>query len=146
LLRVGLCQSCTARAQARESFESEMKDAIKQVQEMVNQPVTRRARTDDMQVALYHPGWFHQGANKPDYNNVDVRTTQQTPYAQQEYVTSDLNPGFVFLGAELEFNPNTKYFYTDYSLPKKKLTGSEMDEINRLYRVIGKCEKALAKL
>ena len=37
----------------------------------------------------------------------------------------------------------TKYFYEDRSLPKKKLTGEEMLEINRLYRVIGRCKEQL---
>jgi len=42
------------------------------------------------------------------------------------YVTSDLNPGVVFVGSEIEFNPMTKFFYIDRSLPKKKLTEAEM--------------------
>ena len=37
----------------------------------------------------------------------------------------------------------TKIFYIDRSLPKKKLTEAEMVEINRLYRVIGNCERQL---
>jgi len=58
-------------------------------------------------------------------------------------VTSDVNPGVVFVGPELEFNSMTKYFYVDRSLPKKKLTEAEMLEINRLYRIIGTCEEKL---
>jgi hypothetical protein len=27
-----------------------------------------------------------------------------------------LNPGLVWYGSQVEFNPMTKYFYTDYSL------------------------------
>jgi hypothetical protein len=92
------------------------------------------------------PGWFHAGAAKPDFNNVDVRTTQDTSYGQHEYVTSDLNPGVVFRGAEVEFNSMTKYFYTDLTLPRKRLSDDEMSEINRLYRIIGRCEKQLADL
>jgi hypothetical protein len=76
---------------------------------------------------------------------VDIRTTQQFPYVDQ-YVTSDLNPGVVFLGQELEFNSMTKYFITDRSVPKKKLTEAEMVEINRLYRIIGHCEQQLNEL
>jgi len=97
-------------------------------------------------VAFYSPGWFHQGAIKPDFNTVDVRATQQLDYAGHQYVTSDLNPGVVFLGNELEFNPMTKYFYTDRLVPKKKLTEAEMLEINQLYRVIGHCEQQLTEL
>ena len=39
----------------------------------------------------------------------------------------------------------TKYFYTDRSVPKKKLTEEEMLEINRLYRIIGQDQDRLAK-
>ena len=65
------------------------------------------------------------------------------PYARHEYVTSNLNPGVDFVGAELEFNSMTKFFYSDRSVPKKKLAESEMLEINRLYRIIGQCEQQL---
>jgi hypothetical protein len=122
-----------------------MDDAISRVQEIVNQPVKRLARTPNMRVGTFSPGWFHPGADKPDFNTVDVRATQELPYDQFEYVTSDLNPGVVFPGHELEFNPMTKYFYTDRTVPKKKLTGAEMLEINRLYRIIGHDEEQLAR-
>ncbi len=127
-------------------LKAEMEDAIARVREIVNQPVTTVARTPEMEAATYSPGWFHEGAEKPDFNRVDVRATQQLSYGQHKYVTSDLNPGLVFAGNELEFNPMTKYFYTDRSLPKKKLTEAEMLEINRLYRIIGHDEEDLARL
>jgi hypothetical protein len=75
---------------------------------------------------------------------VDVRKTQETaPYDKDEYVTSDLNPGIVWLAKQLEFNSMTKYFYTNRNVPKKRLTDAEMQEINRLYRIIAKCQRAL---
>ena len=77
---------------------------------------------------------------------MDVRKTQQFDYDGHQYVTSDLNPGVVFIGQELEFNPMTKYFYTDRLVPKKKLTEAEMLEINQLYRVIGHFEHELNEL
>jgi hypothetical protein len=40
----------------------------------------------------------------------------------------------------------TKYFYTDRSLPKKRLGAAEMTEINRLYRIIGAREQDIARL
>jgi hypothetical protein len=40
----------------------------------------------------------------------------------------------------------TKFFYTDRSVPKKKLTEAEMVEINRLYRIIGKNQTELTLL
>jgi hypothetical protein len=145
-----LSQSCAAqKAQIdaqRARLESDKEAAIQEVRRIVNQPVRQWTQTDNMQVSTYRPGWFHAGAAKPDFNNVDIRTTQDASYGQHEYVTSDLNPGIVFMGSEVEFNPNTKYFYTDYSLPKKKLSDAEMIEVNRLYRIIGRCEKQLADL
>ena len=149
---MGLCQSLMAQQPApnlqaqRTAVEGELKAAIREVQRIVNQPVTQLTRNATMQVSEYKPGWFHEGGAKPDFNNVDVRATRDDSYGKHQYVTSNLNPGVVFLGAEVEFNPMTKYFYTDYSVPKKKLSDAEMQEINRLYRVIGKCQKRLATL
>lgn len=143
--------SLPAAAETKEeqiaAIKNEMNDAIFKVQDIVNQPVTHLKRAPDMDVAEYGPGgWFHPGAIKPDFNTVDVRKTQQLDYAGHQYVTSDINPGVVFLGSELEFNPMTKYFYTDRSVPKKKLTEAEMLQINDLYRTIGKCEAQLDEL
>lgn len=128
------------------AIKSEMENAIARVREIVNEPVNPLNQTPDMQVVTYRPGWFHEGAQKPDFNTVDIRTTQQLSYDQHEYVTSDLNQGVVFRGRDLEFNPMTKYFYTDRTLPKKKLSEDEMLEVNRLYRIIGHDEALLSKL
>ncbi len=124
-----------------------MDAAMQRVKAVVNQPVTKLPRKPYMRVAEFGPGgWFHPGAETPDFNAVDVRNSQQLPYGKFDYVTSDLNPGVVFLGHELEFNSMTKYFYTDRSVPKKKLTEAEMLEVNRLYRIIGRCQQLLADL
>jgi hypothetical protein len=121
--------------------------AIEKVVRIVNQPVTHLKRDyGPGRVAEFSPGWFHDGAETPDFNTVDVRATQQLSYASHPYVSSDLNPTEMFIGAELEFNSMTKYFYTDRSLPKKRLTQAEMLEINRLYRIIGADEKKIAAL
>jgi len=125
----------------------EFDDAVARVKAIINQPVTQLRETPEMesQTGYYNEGWFHPGANKPNFQTVDVRKTQQANYGKFKYVTSNLNPGIVFLGDELEFNSMTKYFYTDRTLPKKKLTEGEMLEINRLYRIIGEDEAAMAK-
>ncbi len=128
------------------AVNAEMNDAIAKVKAIVNQPVGALKRTPGMNPSVSSPGWFHDGAIKPDFNNVDVRLTQETSHFNKPYVTSDLNPGYVFVGSHLEFNPMIKYFYTDRSVPKKKLTEAEMLEINRLYRIIGACEKKLRRL
>jgi len=122
----------------------ELADAISKVREIVNQPVESLPRKPGMKVATVSPGWFRPGAEKPDFNRVDIRNTQKSPYDQNEYVSSDLNPKAVYVGPDLEFNPMTKYFYTNWSVPKKKLNESEMLEINRLYRIIGEDEDQLA--
>ena len=127
------------------AIKARKNDAIFRVQDIVNQPVTRLKRTPDMHVSEY-PYWFHQGATTPNFDTVDVRTTQEMQYDGFQYVSSDLNPGVVFVGHELEFNPMTKYFITDRSVPKKKLTEAEMEEINRLYRIIGHCDQQLDDL
>lgn len=127
--------------------QSKMDAAIRRVKDIVNQPVTQLPRKPYMHVAESGPGgWFHPGAETPIFNSVDVRATQAFPYAKYDYVTSDLNPNVVFLGRELEFNSETKYFYTDRSVPKKKLTEAEMLEINQQYRIIGRCEQLIGDL
>src|SRR5262249_939427 len=126
------------------ALQKEMNDAKARVRQIVNQPVTRLARQPGMHVNVFTEGWFHEGASHPSYSTVDVRTTHELPYAQLGYVASHLNPGYVFIGAQLEFNSQLKYFYTDRTVPKKKLTEAEMLEINRLYRIIGRCERELA--
>jgi hypothetical protein len=119
-------------------------DAINRVREIVNQPVPQIPIARNEPDLDYYPnGWFHPGAEKPDFDTVDVRTTQDLRYARKKYSTSNLNPGVGFLGADIEFNSATKYFYEDRSLPKKKLSEAEMLEINRLYRIIGKCDDLL---
>ncbi|HEY5228842.1 MAG TPA: hypothetical protein VIJ19_09880 [Opitutaceae bacterium] len=122
------------------AINAELKKAVDKVVEIVNQPVPSVPLTPQLRAGVWTEGWFHPGAVKPDFRAVDVRRTQHTdeftPFA---YITSNLNPGVAFPGNQVEFNPMTKFFYKDYSLPKKRLSQEEMVEVNRLYRVIGKC-------
>jgi hypothetical protein len=126
---------------------NELSQAIDQVKLIVNRPAPSLPITPEMSVASYGDLWFHPGATRPDFNNVDIRKTQDlSNYSKFEFVSSNLNPGIAYPGNELEFNPMTKFFYTDRSVPKVKLTEAEMIEINRLYRVIGRCEEELSRL
>jgi hypothetical protein len=125
---------------------AERDDAIEKVKQIVNQPAAALPFEPEGRVGTFEHGWFHEGANRPNFLGADVRATQQFPYDRYDYVTSNLNPGVMFRGRDLEFNPETKYFYTDRSLPKKRLTEAEMVEINRLYRIIGAREEDLARL
>lgn len=127
------------------ALQSEIDRAMDQVRKIVNQPVAELARRPGIHVARLD-GWFHPGAITPDFDHADVTQTQEFPYDKLGYVTSDLNPGVVFVGTQLEFNSQLKYFYADRSLPKKKLTRAEMQEINRLYRVIGNCQDQIAAI
>jgi hypothetical protein len=127
--------------QSIETLNAETAQAEQRVVAIVNQPITHLPRSGP--VELFSPGWFHPGAMKPDFNNVDIRTTQEFPYDGDSYVTSDVNPSEMFIGSELEFNAMTKYFYADLTLPKKRLSNTEMLKINGLYRVIGQGEQAL---
>jgi hypothetical protein len=128
------------------AIAGEINAAVRRIVAIVNQPITRLPRTPEMKIVSFGPGWFHPGATRPDFNNVDITTTQDFSFYNYEYVSSDLNPTEAFLGAELEFNSMTKYFYTDRSIPKKRLTKNEMLEINHLYRVIGLGEQQLLQL
>jgi hypothetical protein len=128
------------------ALELERTNAWQQVSAIVNRPVAAYARNPQIKVSISSPGWYHKGASKPDFNNVDVRQTQDLSYAKNKYVSSDLNPNMMFLGQDLEFNSATKYFYLNYSLPKRKLSETEMLKINELYRIIGRCENEMRRL
>ena len=145
LLFVATAAAATPEQQIS-ALKKELNDATFRVQHIVNQPVKHLKRSSAMHVIELGPVWFHPGATKPVFATVDIRKTQQFDYDAFPYVTSDLNLGEVFIGSELEFNPMTKYFYTDRSVPKKKLGQAEMSEINGLYRIIGRCETALYPL
>lgn len=126
--------------------QSRLDEAVAGVKDIVNQSITHLGRTPDMPVAVFPAGWFHEGAITPDFATVDVRATQEFPYSEYTYVTSNLNPDEAFIASELEFNSMTKYFYTDRTIPKRRLTEDEMLEINELYRTIAQCTQQLEKL
>lgn len=141
--------SCAAygfQGRDESALVAERDDAIEQVKRIVNAPAPSFPLNTDVQLGQFSPGWFHDGAARPAFLTVDVRASQQFPYDQWEYVTSDVNPGLMFRGSDLEFNSMTKYFYTDRTLPKKRLGPDEMAEVNRLYRIIGAREQDLRQL
>lgn len=155
LLLVGICPALRAQQASPETgtnsvaeqiaaFQLQLTNAWQRVLAIVNQPVTAYRLAPGYHVSVY-PGWFHSGAIIPDFEHVDVRKTQELVYTN-EYVTSTLNPGLMFRGSDLEFNPNTKYFYRNTSFPKHRLSEKEMLEINQLYRVIGRCRHQIMVL
>lgn len=52
-------------------------------------------------------------------------------------------PGVYYRGVDCEFNSQTKWFYTSRVLPKKRLTDAEIQEVIRLYRFLGRCQREL---
>jgi hypothetical protein len=146
-------QSSTDQIQATTNSTPETIDALRleltnawhQVETIVNQPVPAFRREPGYSVSEYSPGWFHPGAMTPDFNTVDVRKSQELTYTAP-WVSSDITPNMMFHGRDLEFNAMTKLFYTNRSLPKKKLSEAEMLKINSLYRTIGHCQSGIAKL
>jgi hypothetical protein len=124
----------------------ELTEATEQVKLIINQPVDTIPLTPELKAVVWND-WFHPGAGVPDFDNADIRKTQETAqYEKYAYITSTLVPGVAFRGADVEFNGATKYFYVDRSLPKKRLTEAEMLEVNRLYRIIGSCVRRLQLL
>jgi hypothetical protein len=149
LFCLNLCGALTAGAASREeqmaAVKKEKAEAFFQAQDIVNQPVRSLKRTPDM-VVMRFADWGKYDVVTPDFDYVDMRATQQKLFDGYQYVACDLNPGVVFVGNELEFNERTKYFYNDFRVPKKKLTEAEMLEVNRLCRIIGRCNRELAEL
>jgi hypothetical protein len=125
--------------------QRELRDAVEKVKGIINQPLTMVPRNFRMRVQALD-AFFPDPATKPDFNTVDVKTTRRLDYDQFEFVGLKSNPSVVWVGKTLEFNPSTRYFYDDLSVPKKKLTDDEMTEINRLYKIIGRCEAELRPL
>jgi hypothetical protein len=125
------------------TLKGQLNDAVAKVRTIINQPVPFVEATPQMGLGY---GFFHEGAQRPDFNTVDVRQSQQDVYDSYTLISWEGNRDKAWVGTDIEFNPMTKMFYEDRSLPKKKLTSDEMIEIDRLYRIIGQCEQQLAQL
>ena len=127
------------------ALQLQLTNAWHSVEAIVNQRVPAWRRDDSYRISIYSPGWFHPGASMPDFNNVDVRKSQQLIYTSP-WVSSDVSPTLMFRGSDLEFNAMTKLFYTNRDIPKKRLTEAEMVQINSLYRTIGQCQTEIRQL
>ena len=111
------------------AVKQQLDATVRRIVEIVNQDVPAYKRQSGMRL---FECYYHDGATRPDFGNVDVRATRETPYNSYEYILWKGREDVVWSTKDLEFNPMTKYFYVDRSVPKKKLTDSEMEEINRL--------------
>lgn len=130
-------------------LKMEFAKTVKQVVDIVNQPVARLPQNPSMTVGSYPDGWFHPGAALPNFAKDDVAKTQDTSlYVGHgyDYATSPLNPGVVFPVGDLAFNSQTKIFYQDMTTPKKKLTDQELRQVNALYRILARDGQILRSL
>ena len=117
---------------------AEMDAAVARIRAIVNQVPPAVAKPPN------ETGWiegFHPGATKPDFDNTDIISGRQ-PYTVA-YIQMDGAPDVFYRGADCEFNSQTKFFYTHRELPKKKLSDAEYQELVRLYRFVGKCQRDL---
>ena len=121
---------------------AEMDAAMGRVRGIVNQtpPTVPRPPPD---AESYHYG-FHPGALMPDFAHADLYSTREL--WKGDYVNMDTAPGIFYRSADCEFNPQTKFFYTNRDVPKKKLTDAEIAEVVRLYRAIAADQLVLAAL
>jgi len=136
--------------QALQQKEALLKLSLRQaelrIQAIVNQPIPPMERTRTMRVWTYPRHWYDGGPIRPNFAMADIRTTQKAMYDEYEYVRSESNADWIYRGRDLEYNALTRYFYNDMTLPKKKLSETEMVEINTHFRTIARCERELAAL
>ena len=128
------------RTKAARTARAEFDRTTRQVQAIVNQtpPVVPKTAGAES----YHYG-YHPGAEKPDYDAADSLQSKRELW-KGEFVNMDDAPGVFYRSSECEFNPQTKFFYLNRSLPKKKLSDAEYHELTRLYHLLGQQEKTVA--
>ena len=120
----------------------ELEAAMGRVRGIVNQTPPTVPRPP-LGAESYHYG-FHPGALTPDFAHADLYSTREL--WKGDYVNMDTAPGVFYRSADCEFNPQTKFFYTNRDVPKKKLTDAEIAEVVRLYRAIAADQGVLAAL
>ncbi|MBE7210460.1 MAG: hypothetical protein INR65_05530, partial [Gluconacetobacter diazotrophicus] len=84
---------------------------------------------------------YHPGANPPDYDATNLVGTRELWKGEYVYIQSV--PNVYYRAADCEFNPQTKFFFTSRTVPKKKLTDTEYAELTRLYHLLGQQQKAI---
>jgi hypothetical protein len=118
---------------------TKLNKALAEAREIINQPMETFPMTPELKekAGRYPEGWFHPGAEVPNFADPHVERTQNLDDGRYEWITSNLNPDVVFRSADKEFNSQTKFFYVDRTLPKKRLTKDEMAQLDVIYRQIG---------
>ncbi len=131
------------------NLKMEFAKAVRQVVDIVNQPVAQVPPAAGMTVGSFPDGWFPKGASVPNFATADVAKTQDSSMYMghgYDYAASPLNPGVVFPVGDLAFNAQTKIFYQDMTTPKKKLTDQELRQVNALYRILARDGQILRSL
>ena len=118
-------------------LKAEMDEASARVAAIVNQPVKQTPETPGMHSGHWEY-WFHPGATKPDFNTVDIRTTQETPFAKFTYVTLRPEPGHRIFWRRPRVQFDDQIFLYG-PLPAKKETDGERRcwKSTGFYRIIG---------
>lgn len=112
--------------------------AIQRVQAIVNQVPPAVSKPTGAESWNYG---FHPGATKPDFDSTDIVSGRELwPH---DYIDMQGSPNVYYRGTDCEFNSQTKFFYTNRAVPKKRLTDVEYQELVRLYRFLGKCQRDL---
>lgn len=87
------------------AVNAEMNDAIEKVKVIINQKVGALRRTPDMKVSVFSPGWFHDGATKPNFNTVDV-VVQRVSLSFSRLPDSEFSDMVVTVVTKMTNNPS----------------------------------------
>jgi hypothetical protein len=126
----------TSVSEARRKLET----ALASAREIINQPVQGTPVTPQMlkQSAEQHlAGWDYLPAQTPNFIDAHIEDTQWLDTLGADWVTCNLTPGLAFRAKDLETNVQTRFFYTDLTLPKKRLSAEEMAQLDVIYHQIG---------
>ncbi len=115
----------------------EFQAVTQQIQAIVNQTPTTRPDKVGSTVSI----GFHAGAIKPNFKAITLPELKRgREFYNAETAWMQDAPNVFYLARETEFNPMTKYFYTDRSKAKKRLSDAEYDRLLVLYHRLGELE------
>jgi hypothetical protein len=125
----------TSLSEARRKLET----ALANAREIINQPVPSVPVTPQMlkNSEQHLDGWMYLPAQTPAFMFAHVEDTQALDTWGAEWVTCNLTPGLAFRAKDLETNAQTRFFYMDLTLPKKRLSAEEMAQLDVIYHQIG---------
>jgi hypothetical protein len=125
------------RSLASRPVVSEAQTVTNEIQAIVNQTPTV------LPAKVGTTTWigFHAGAMKPNFRSI---TLDELKRGRQFYTVDSTSmdgaPTVFYVARETEFNPMTKFFYTDRTKAKKRLSDAEYDRLLVLYHRLGEIE------